>query len=139
MLNTFTAGLLAATLSLTTIAPSQAAAEISRDDAIAGIFTLLLLGAAIHEIRDRDDDRSPRPDPVSQDWRVLPEHCLRHATRRNGNTIRFFAQRCLNNRYDHVNRLPEQCHVRFRTDEGQRRQGYRARCMRDAGFRTSRH
>lgn len=138
---TFTAGLLATTLALTSITPNSAAARMSDED-IAAILGLLVIGAAIHN--SRNNDAAPvapsRPQPTTtRGWRVLPANCIRNVTRRNGNTIRMFGQRCLNNNYAHVNRLPEACHVRVRTENGQRRQGYRARCLRDAGFRTNRH
>ena len=141
-IKTLTAGVLAATLSLTTIAPTTVAAEGSRNDAIVGIAALLLLGAAIHN--SRDDDRQPartstRNQPRNDSWRVLPAGCLTQATRRNGDRIRFFGQRCLNNNYRAVNRLPNACHVEFRTRDGGFRRGYRAGCLRNQGFRTTRH
>ena len=140
---TLTAGFLAISLTLASVAPTPAAAQISNEDALTGLLALLLFGAAVHELRDRKDDtpapQQQRPREQTRDWRVLPVDCLRTATRRNGNTIRYFGQRCLNNTYTHVNRLPERCHVRFRTATDQRRQGYQARCLRDAGFRTNRH
>lgn len=131
-----TAGVLAISLTLTSLTPTAVAAD-SNDDAIAGLIALLLFGAAVHELRDRNDNH--RPLQQAADWRVVPVDCLRTATRRNGNTIRYFGQRCLNNRYAHVNRLPQSCHVRFRNSNDQRRQGFRARCLRNAGFRTNRH
>lgn len=137
---TLTAGVLSATLALTAVAPTTASAQISDEDALAGIVTLLFLGAAIHNSRNNNDPapatttRSQRND----NWRVLPRNCRSDITRRNGNTIRMFTQRCLNNNYRHVNRLPQECHVRVRTDTGQRRQGFRARCLQNQGFRTTR-
>lgn len=141
-MKTLTAGVLAATLSLTSLAPTTATAELSRDDAIVGIATLLLLGAAIHNSRDNDPtpSRTPtRTSPRGDAWRVLPANCLTHATRRNGDQVRFFGQRCLNNNYRAVNRLPQACRVEFRARSGHLRQGYSARCLRNQGFRTNRH
>jgi hypothetical protein len=140
---TFTAGLLATTLALTAIAPNSAAARMSEED-IAAILGFLVIGAVIHN--RRNSDAAPvapaapaRPQPTTtREWRVLPADCIRNVTRRNGNTIRMFGQRCLNNNYAHVNRLPEACHVNVRTENGQRRQGYRVRCLRNEGFRTNR-
>lgn len=83
---TLTAGVLAVTLAATSIAPTQASADVSRDDAIIGIATLLLLGAAIHNSRDNDRAETSRsqPEPPRPDWRVLPANCpapmLRAAT-----------------------------------------------------------
>lgn len=140
---TFTAGLLATTLALTAVAPNSAAARMSEDE-IAAILGLLVIGAAIHNRRNNDVAPAPAPAPTRRDtstrgWRVLPVDCIRNVTRRNGNTIRMFGQRCLTNNYAHLNRLPEACHVRVRDENGQRRQGYRVRCMRTQGFRVNRH
>lgn len=140
---TLTAGVLAATLSFTSIAPTTASAELSRDNAVVGIAALLLLGAAIHNSRDDDDHRSVRTStrnsPRGDARRVLPARCLTQATRRNGDRIRFFGQRCLNNNYRAVNHLPNRCHVEFRTRNGEHREGYRAGCLQNQGFRTTRH
>jgi len=139
-MKTLTAGILAASLAVTSLTPTSATAGISDEDAIAGILTLLLLGAAIHNSRDNDTAVAPQPQPrVDRGWRVLPASCIRNVNRRNGNTIRIFGQRCLNNNYAHVARLPEACHVRVRNENGQRRQGFRVRCLRNQGFRTDRH
>lgn len=131
---TLTAGVLSLTLVLTSLTPSSAQAGISDDEAIAGFLTLLLLGTAIHNRNDRSEQATtPR-----RDWRVLPARCIREHTRRNGNTIRIFGQTCMNNNYARTNRLPQACHVRFRNQNGQVRQGYRVRCMQNQGFRTTR-
>ena len=138
---TITAGLLATTLAMTAVVPNSAEARMS-DDEIVGLLGLLAFGAIIHHRRNSNDVApapAPQPQPtVNRGWRVLPVDCIRNVTRRNGNTIRVFGQRCLNNNYNHPNRLPEVCHVRVRNENGQRRQGYRVRCMRDHGFRTNR-
>ena len=139
MMKTLTAGVLAATLALTSLTPTTARAGMSEEDAIAGLLTLLFIGAAIHHSRNNDPAPVPVPPVETQSWRDLPEQCQRRMTRRNGNRINFFAQRCLINNYEHMDRLPERCHVRFRTEGGQRRQGYRTRCLSNEGFRTNRH
>ena len=143
LFKTFTAGLLATTLSFTSIAPTTAAAELSREDAVVGIATLLLLGAAIHNSRDDDDDHSSHRSGGNghrgDGWRVLPSECLTRVTRRNGDRVRIFGQRCLNNNFRAVHRLPQECHVSLRTRDGHRRQGFGARCLQNQGFRTTRH
>ena len=124
---TFTAGLLASTLALSSMTPNSAQAGLSEEE-VVGLLSFLFIGAAIHNNRsNRDVETAPEPtvQPGRGGWRNLPEQCQRRMTRRNGNRINFFAQRCLNNNYNFVNRLPEHCHVRFRTAEGQRRQGFR--------------
>jgi len=140
MMKTLTAGVLAISLGLTSLAPTTATAGPD-EDAIAGILALLLFGAAVHELRDNrrsTPDPAPTPAPAAANWRVLPVDCIRNVTRRNGNVIRIFGQRCLNRNYEHPRRLPEACRVNVRTENGQRRQGYRVRCMRNEGFRTNR-
>lgn len=139
IMKTLSAGFLALTIGLTSLTPTSAVAGPSEDDALAGIIALLLFGVAVHELRDNRD--TPAPEVVQprrqRDWRVLPRDCVRHVTRANGNSIRIFGQRCLNNNYAFVNRLPEACHVRVRNSNGDRRQGYRVRCLRNQGFRTN--
>ncbi|AGI70055.1 hypothetical protein OAN307_c47090 [Octadecabacter antarcticus 307] len=138
---TLSAGVLSIVLALTAITPTTASAQISDEDAIAGILALLFISAVVHHSRNRNDRSAHVPEPVPQprNWQVLPADCLRSIDTRRGNTVRMFTQRCLTNNYRFTNRLPQACHVRVRTENGQRRQGYRARCMRNAGFRTNRH
>ena len=139
---TLTAGVLAVSLSLTSLAPTRAAA-LSDEDVAVGIISLLLLGAAIHNNRDRSHaapapTTTPQPQ-ANRGWRVLPNDCLRQTTRISGDRLRFFGQNCLRNNYAHMDRLPRQCHVVFRNQNGDRRQGYRLRCLENNGFRVSRH
>jgi hypothetical protein len=138
---TLSAGVLSLTLALTALSPTTAAAQVSDEDAIAGILALLFIGAAVHHSRKNNDRPAPAVEPTRQprNWRVLPAECLRSIDTRRGNSVRMFTQRCLTNNYNFTNRLPQECHVRVRTDNGQRRQGYSAQCMRNAGFRTNRH
>ena len=60
---TLTAGVLAASLAHTSMAPTSASARISDEDAIAGILTLLFIGAAIHSSRNNDVAPAPTPQP----------------------------------------------------------------------------
>lgn len=140
IMKTLTAGVLAASLAITSLSPTQASAGLS-DDEVAGLLTLLFLGAVIHN--NRNNDPAPVPQPVrpraDDNWRVLPLACLQRIENRRGQTVRFFGQRCLTRSYNYVSRLPQACHIQFRTENGQRRQGFSARCLRDAGFRTNRH
>lgn len=140
---TLTAGILALSLALTSVTPTTASAQISDEDAIAGLIALLLLGAVVHESRNNDPaPERPRHQPrprANADWRVLPAQCIRNHTRRNGNTIRVFGRHCTHTHYDFVNRLPQRCLANFRIQNGQQRFGYRVNCMRNAGFRITRH
>ena len=103
MIKTLTAGVLAATLTVTGMAPTTAAADISREQAIVGIGALLLLGAAIHNDRDDDDnDRARSPSRRTVDvtrnrhhndrCRVLPANCLIDTRSRRGDRVRYFGQ-----------------------------------------------
>ena len=112
---------------------------MSDEETIAGILTLLAIGAVIHN--RRDNDREPAADPRprrDRNWRALPATCRRDIETRRRGTVRMFTQRCLNNNYRHMNRLPRDCQIQVRTDTGQRRQGYAAQCLRPAGFHTAR-
>jgi hypothetical protein len=77
----------------------------------------------------------PRPLPQKAQRKLLPGDCLRSYNTRDGR-VRMFGQRCLQNQYRYVNRLPEHCAIRVRTSEGPRR-GYEARCLRDQGYRLA--
>lgn len=141
--STFTAGILATSLALTSLTPTSASAAMSEDE-IAGLIGLLLLGVVIHQSRDNDPEpvvTPPQPthDDADRNWRRLPANCRRDIQTRRRGTVRMFTQRCLNNNYRHVDRLPQDCHIRVRTENGQRRQGFAARCLREAGFRVARH
>lgn len=144
LMKTLTAAVLSVSLALTSLAPTQVQAGLSDEEKIAGLLTLFLLGAAISRHNDRPVNANPPRPPQAtpprghQDWRVLPSECRMQATTRRAETIRFFGQRCLRNNYSHINRLPQSCHVQFRTQQGHPRQGYLARCLRQAGFRTDR-
>ncbi len=143
---TFTAGLLAATMALTALTPNTAAARMS-DEEIAGLFGLFALGLVIHNSRkdDRtapapvqtDNNRNDRNNRGRRNWHVLPSQCLTTVETRRGHTVRMFGQRCLTNNYRFTNRLPQHCRISFRGERGAQRQGYNARCMRNAGFRTN--
>lgn len=78
----------------------------------------------------------PRHLPKRVDRKLLPGDCLQSIDTRNGR-VRFFSQRCLEQNYQYVNRLPRECAVRFRTYNGPRA-GYDARCLRDEGYQLAR-
>lgn len=131
MLKTLTAGVLALALTLTSVTATPARAEISEGDAVVGLITLLLLGAAIS---NRDND-NPQVDQRGrgENWRVLPAHCLTTVNTRGGE-VRMFGLRCLNRNYAHVNRLPARCEISVRGPRHMRH-GYVPRCLRHEGFR----
>jgi hypothetical protein len=79
---------------------------------------------------------TPRPLPVRAERHLLPGDCLQSVETRDGR-MRYFAQNCLERSYNYASRLPQDCFVRFRTYHGPR-QGYEARCLRDAGYQLAR-
>lgn len=81
-------------------------------------------------------DIDPRPLPKRADRKLLPGDCLQSVETRDGR-VRFFAQDCLERNYSYVNRLPQDCAVRFRSYNGPR-EGYDARCLRDEGYQLAR-
>jgi hypothetical protein len=56
---TLSAGVLSLTLALTALSPTTAAAQVSDEDAIAGILALLFIGAAVHHSRNNNDRPAP--------------------------------------------------------------------------------
>ena len=135
---TLTAGLLSLTLALTSVAPTTAAADISDEEAIAGIVALLLLGAAIHNNRD-DDHRPPQYTQPGWQHRALPAQCVRRVTGMAGGVVRILPQRCLNNSHYNINQLPNRCRLTVRTANNVRLQGWGFRCLNEAGFRINQH
>ena len=141
MLKTLTAGLVATTIALTSLAPTSAQANDHEDLAklLAGIAAIAIISRAV-----RDDDRSRtrthtqthRHAGIPPNRRVLPFECFRRVDTRNGR-IGVFGKRCLNNNYRFADRLPQRClvHVPIRD---RFRPAYRAQCLRNAGF-TARH
>lgn len=153
MFKTFTAGLLAATLTFTSATSAQANG-LSEDDIGKLLFGLVATAAIASAINNnRDDDRArvtvhqkprvevrrhqPRAHAPRNSRRAsvpapLPRECMRSVQTRNG-TQRVFGQGCLNRNYAQANHLPRDCAVRFNTNRGQRT-GYAARCLRNNGF-----
>jgi hypothetical protein len=68
--------------------------------------------------------------------KVLPGNCLRRIDTRHGQK-RIFGNRCLNNNFRHVNKLPDVCYTEFRA-EGRRHRGFSARCLRNKGYSVAR-
>ncbi len=134
MYKTMIAGALALTLGMTSLAPTQVRAEISNEEAWGALLGLLVLGAVIRE--SRKDDPAPVVNP-RPNRNVIPAQCLRRIETRRGETVRLFGRRCMQNNYRGFDRLPERCEVTVRTDNG-RRNGFRPRCLRQAGFRWNR-
>lgn len=132
MLKTMTAGVLALSLSLTSLTATPARAELTDDQAVVGLLTLLLIGAAVANNRN-DDNRDRDRGSRRERWRELPAECLTTVNTRGGE-VRMFGRRCMVNNYDHVNRLPDRCEITVRNRRGNMRHGYVPRCLRQSGF-----
>lgn len=79
----------------------------------------------------------PRPLPRHvRNNKLLPKQCFRSYDTRRG-PVRMFGRKCLKNNFRHANSLPKHCKVRVNTYNG-KRNGYQARCLRDAGYRLAR-
>lgn len=130
------------------LAPTSAAAEWNDDDIALGLFTLFVLGAAIHEARDNDhrpapQTNNPRPNPPqtqqpqnSNRW-VVPAQCRRNFETRQGN-VRLFTRNCMQTNWTgNINRLPDHCYSEIRTTAGQTRRGWVPRCLAQAGYVAS--
>lgn len=138
MTKTLFAGLLALTLGLTSVAPSQARAEIDGDDALKGLVTLLIIGGVLSQLDNDDDRRRPQPVVTPRPPRkVVPAQCLR-TIEGYRHDRRVFMKPCLRRNMDSLNRLPARCELIVDTRRGERR-AYGARCLERAGWRTSRH
>lgn len=145
------AGLLCAALALGAFTASPVKAGMSDEEVVTGLLALLFLGVAIDNRRDRNEATRaqaarenavrPAPDRPSR-WfeadRTLPAICLRTWETRLGDTIRIFGQRCLEREYRNSTALPADCYTHIRLANGQRRQGYLVRCLREHGYRVSR-
>ena len=161
MFKTFTAGLLAASLTFTNAAPVQANG-LSEDEVgklLFGLVATAVIANAIKNNRDNDRGRvtvhqkprhEPRADTRQHQPRghgvrggnrravpaPLPRSCMRIIESRHG-TQRIFGKRCLEQNYAQAAHMPRSCAVRFNTPRGQRR-GYDARCLRNNGY-SARH
>lgn len=155
MMKSLTAGLMAITLSLTSLSPGAARADTNGDDIAMGVLTLLLLGIAINEARD-EDRRAPAAQPPfhvprydlppqrpqygqhrpNRDWRVLPAECRRTLSTRQGE-VRLFLQHCMSREWGPTHRLPGACFQEVRLRTGEIRRGWVPRCLGRAGFVAS--
>ena len=78
-----------------------------------------------------------RPLPHRVSRKVLPRNCLRNIDTRRGQQ-RIFGNRCLNNNFRHVNKLPHACYTEVRS-RGRWHHGYGARCLRNKGYSIARN
>jgi hypothetical protein len=149
----FIATLTAVAIAMTAVSAAPAHADDRRAARTAAtILGLAVVGALIHDATKDKDERyvepqprrhvqprprvEPRPLPRRVDRKILPQQCLRSYPTRHGNT-HMFGRRCLEQNYRAVNRLPQNCTVRIRTDRGPRA-GYDARCLRRNGYSLGR-
>lgn len=135
------AGALAASLTLTSVAPAQAAdkAEIGRF--LLGAGALLVIGSAIANGAKPVSrgaavpSRPPKvvhPPVTHRPRNVVPVACLRRNQFAEG-PRRYFGRHCLRKNMAQMNRLPQGCLRTVWTPRGQRNV-YAARCLRRSGW-----
>jgi len=108
---------------------------------IAGIATIAIIGAAINEKQKKDRRKKHRivTNPPYPDPYLLPRKC-RVSRNLQGNEIRGFARGCLKRNNVNVQALPQQCKVKFRDRQLDRRVVlFTGRCLRQNGYRVARH
>ena len=151
----FIATILAASLAVTSISATPAAAgDDNLKKFLLGAGTLLIIGSALENgkaqvvIKDKDDKYAhgyghgygykkykKKKRRISK---VLPRYCLRRIETRRGD-VRMFGKRCLQRNYRYADWLPQDCKIRVKTwRHGHRvtRVGYKPRCLRHYGYRV---
>ncbi|MGX9355770.1 hypothetical protein ACS3SW_11625 [Roseobacteraceae bacterium S113] len=148
MSKTFISTVLAAALAITSFTAAPARAELTNAEKfLLGAGALVILGTAIEQSQRGSNRKAtvtrhkqviqhqpaPRKKQVKQKrLRPLPAFCLTRV-RANDGPRRLFSQRCLQNNYRQVNRLPNRCKTWVQGPRGTR-VGYKPRCLRRAGF-----
>ena len=160
------AGLMAASLTLTSANPVQAQG-LDEDQIGKLLFGLAATAAIVSIINSQKSEPDPVPEAETrQTWThprqpqtsprqqqshtspwqhqprelaqrlVVPAQCFASYQTRYG-TVRMFARSCMRNNYRHVTSLPRSCAVRALTADGPR-DGWDPKCRRDNGYRISR-
>lgn len=144
----FIALILATALAVTGLSAAPARAGNDTTRVLTGLFGLALLGAAIHNSRDRHAvTRSyspptysapprpvaPRPLPPQITRKDLPQQCLRNHKVKGG-TRNLFGTRCLRKHYAFTGSLPWACQRGY-SDGRRSRVGYGPKCLRQRGYR----
>lgn len=161
MFKTLTAGLMALTLSFTSVTPVYAE-NASREDVGKLIFGLLATAAIANAIKNNQNNQQPeqvhierhnpkprvvmperrnpaherRPNRREDRRTTLPRECLNNFEGRFG-TQRMLNRRCLLRNFPYVESLPQRCAVRVFTNNGPRN-GFDPQCLRQQGFAISR-
>lgn len=146
--------IVSAALALTALTAPARADSDDAAKALAAILGLAIVGGIIHENRkDKSHPapvtrKSPRdtvyplqPKPLPKrvhTRKLLPQACFRTFHTVHGRQIRGFGQRCLNRNYQFAHRLPRFCATDVQTRRGWGT-AYRARCLRDQGYKLARH
>lgn len=137
----FIKSILIAAVAVTGITVATASPAKAGNDDLAkflfGATALIIIGKAISDsdaqaAEKYQPGRKYTPKPKPRFSKALPGRCLRRHHTWDGR-VRMMGRNCLNKHYRHVNRLPESCRTRVRTDNGVRR-GYQMRCLRNKGF-----
>lgn len=129
----------ALTMGLTQPAQAQQRSQgLTAEQLVVGLLGLAIVGNVIHNKRSNRQDAEANDRRHTQTARptrskVVPARCLRRHQTGHGR-VKMFALRCLERNDVNVNRLPDRCFAKVRTVENQRRRGFRARCLRRAGY-----
>ena len=145
MFKTVIAGVTALSLTLSSATPTHAGG-LSEDDIgklLFGLVAAVTIGTAIkNNDRQRRQAQTVIPqieEPLisHRSQRRLPRRCVENVETHWGQQ-RILGRDCLNQRYRHAARLPQDCAVRVFTNSGPRN-GFDLRCLRDEGFRIRRN
>ena len=142
MTKTLLASFLAATMAFTSLSATPARAadsgEIGRF--LLGAGTLFIIGSALsNRNKHRPEVHRVHPNP-DRDYRprvhrkYVPGSCFRRFETRHG-VIRGYPVRCLRNNMRNFHALPGGCRVRLHVPNVGPRNLFRARCLRNNGWR----
>ena len=140
----FIALILATAIAVTGLSAVPARADPDTTRLLAGLAVLAIVAAAIQRDRKKNVvSRNPtdpiypaRPTPPRITRFDLPDQCLRRKTV-NGRQRNLFGNRCLENNYAFNGTLPAACRLSY-WDGRHNRTGYKARCLRERGYRFAR-
>ena len=158
----FIAAVLAISTTLATFsaAPARAASEEDIAKILGAAATIFILGKAIENSRNRDNDAKKKRTtvhhnkPVIHHYRpipkveprhtrphqgrlaAIPQRCVRRIT--GGNVRRVAMGPCLNRHYSSAKPLPRACRMTVATQRGERR-AYALPCLRQRGYTIARN
>ncbi len=156
----FIAGVLAASLTITTLSANTAQAGNNNDELgrfLAGATVLAITGLILSDVIEGDKKKkqkvythAPKPQ-VKQKQKYKPKHAQQYSAPRQKSLLprscarkvkgmenRYFLRKgCVHKKYTGSRRLPNQCVRYFRSNNG-KVPGYGIRCVRNNGFGLTR-